>query len=625
LIQVRQRELQRVRQERIQASIASPIIIPENDPVAVQEPGRVEETPRAYIINSTRWKPLDFGRMDILCSSCHANHWISERIIQYGKQNPKFELCCKHGDVVIPKLQPWPNTMQTLMSGESARSRQFRKDIRLSNSAFAFTSVRYNMDNREYTRGGGVINFQICGELYHLQGPLIAPGSIDARYSQTYLYDPGFGANLRADRFPTLDREYIEILTETLYRCSPWITIYKTAAERLREQEADGEHFRIILNPQLQLLTESGADRRRANLPVANEVAMIIPEEYGEAGFRDLVLAKRNIEGDPGEQSDFSRIDPNHAAYLPLHYTLMFPAGELGWHWAMELANSTGIRQRLRLPQRAFYRFRLHPRSDEPTNIFQCGKLFQQFVVDAWAICEQSKLLWLRRHQNNFRADLYNGLMDVLIREDHVVDIAAIGKKVILPSSYLGGDRFMQQLYQDSMTIVQHFGKPSFFITFTANPKWFEITRELGPGEAATDRPDLVARVFHMKQQELLRQIKKDHIFGRYRGCVWTIEYQKRGLPHMHLLLFIETAPSFLTGETIDSIISAELPEELTEDGKRLGQIVKTSMVHTACVSRKRNALCLKQSRNGQQPTCSKSYPRAFQPTTIVHENGYPL
>ena len=159
--------------------------------------------------------------MDILCSSCHAKHWISERIIQYGKQNPKFELCCKHGDVVIPKLQPWPDAMQTLMSGESARSRQFRKDIRLYNSAFAFTSVRYNMDNGEYTRGGGIMNFQICGELYHLQGLLIAPGSIDARYSQIYLYDPGFGANLRADRFPTLDREYIEILTETLYRCSP--------------------------------------------------------------------------------------------------------------------------------------------------------------------------------------------------------------------------------------------------------------------------------------------------------------------------------------------------------------------------------------------------------------------
>jgi len=46
-----------------------------------------------------------------------------------------------------------------------------------------------------------------------------------------------------------------------------------------------------------------------------------------------------------------------------------------------------------------------------------------------------------------------------------------VGRRSVLPSSYHGGDRFMQQLYQDSMALVRHFGKPSLFITFTANPK----------------------------------------------------------------------------------------------------------------------------------------------------------
>ena len=48
----------------------------------------------------------------------------------------------------------------------------------------------------------------------------------------------------------------------------------------------------------------------------------------------------------------------------------------------------------------------------------------------------------------------------------------------MLPSSSTGGDGFMQRLYQDSMAIVRHFGKPSLFITFTTNPYWIEITRE---------------------------------------------------------------------------------------------------------------------------------------------------
>jgi hypothetical protein len=34
----------------------------------------------------------------------------------------------------------------------------------------------------------------------------------------------------------------------------------------------------------------------------------------------------------------------------------------------------------------------------------------------------------------------------------------------------------MQRLYQDSMAIVRHFGRPSLFITFTTNPDWIEIT-----------------------------------------------------------------------------------------------------------------------------------------------------
>jgi len=59
--------------------------------------------------------------------------------------------------------------------------------------------------------------------------------------------------------------------------------------------------------------------------------------------------------------------------------------------------------------------------------------------------------------------------MDTLVAGD--ADLDRIGKRVVLPSSYVGGDRFMQQLYQDSMAIVRHFGKPSLFITFYLKPK----------------------------------------------------------------------------------------------------------------------------------------------------------
>ena len=121
----------------------------------------------------------------------------------------------------------------------------------------------------------------------------------------------------------------------------------------------------------------------------------------------------------------------------------------------------------------------------------------------------------------------------------------------------------MAKLYQNSMAIVRHLGKPSLFITFTANPNWSEITSLTRPlNQTASDRPDLVARVFNLKVKELLKDIKERKIFGSYKGLVRTVEYQKRGLPHVHILLFLDPARPINTREDIDEVISAEIPSK---------------------------------------------------------------
>ena len=73
------------------------------------------------------------------------------------------------------------------------------------------------------------------------------------------------------------------------------------------------------------------------------------------------------------------------------------------------------------------------------------------------------------------------------------------GQKVVLPALYISGDQHMSALYQNSMAIVQHFGKPTLFVTMTANPKWPEIVNELTPGQTAQDNPALITIVFNLK------------------------------------------------------------------------------------------------------------------------------
>lgn len=72
----------------------------------------------------------------------------------------------------------------------------------------------------------------------------------------------------------------------------------------------------------------------------------------------------------------------------------------------------------------------------------------------------------------------------------------------------------MFQLYQDAMAIVGATSTPSYFITFTCNPKWPEITAELFPNQTAADRPDIVDRVFEAKLRELLMDLKKNEVSG---------------------------------------------------------------------------------------------------------------
>ena len=83
----------------------------------------------------------------------------------------------------------------------------------------------------------------------------------------------------------------------------------------------------------------------------------------------------------------------------------------------------------------------------------------------------------------------------------------------------------MYQLYQDAMAIVSCFGKPDLFVTFTCNPKWPEIIRELGPHQSVIYQPDLTACVFHMKLQEFLKDLLQNNCLGKVIAYIYVIEF----------------------------------------------------------------------------------------------------
>ena len=560
----------------------------------------------------------DFGRMDAACKHCSALHWMAERLARSSQLSPKFSLCCLEGKIRLPPLEKAPQPLHDLLTSQDAHAVKFRTEISKYNRTFAFTSLGVNEDH-SVNNGRGPPVFRISGELCHWSGALTPPNSQLARYAQLYLYEPQAALTDRVRQNADLDPGILRDLQAMLIAHHQYVGIYKHAMEILKQHNAEDVQVRLRLTPQL--------DRRRYNLPTSNEVAMILPGTSADAP-RDIILRRRD--------GHLQRISDLHPAYTPLQYPLLFPRGENGWYPEMKIIrdaarqctqpdpdgsgedgeelNQDGSR---RLTLTRYVSYRIHPRPNESSALLHGGHLFTQYIVDMFASIDQQRLRYLQHQQPLFRAARFNNLEDANMNDPDNLDLNDLGQRVFLPSSYTGGPRYMTQCYQDSMAVARYYRQVDIFLTMTTNPHWPEIVRELLPGQTAYDRPDIVARVFQMKKKELLELIRKHHIFGTSVAHIFTIEFQKRGLPHIHILIFLKEPYKLLTPAAVDSCISARWPDPILEP--LLFETIKTCMVHGPCGTEKPNAICMVNGR------CSKGYPKSFQEFTSMDVNGYPL
>ncbi|KAL5187111.1 hypothetical protein HKD37_05G012846 [Glycine soja] len=127
----------------------------------------------------------------------------------------------------------------------------------------------------------------------------------------------------------------------------------------------------------------------------------------------------------------------------------------------------------------------------------------------SYTMVESERLSYIRNNQKKLRVDKYSSLQSS--SDTGTTKGLTKGKRVILPSTFVGSPRYMDQLYFDGMAICSHVGFPNLFITLTCNPNWPEIRRLLSPlNLKPTDRPDIVSRIFRLRYEHMLSYLTNE-------------------------------------------------------------------------------------------------------------------
>ncbi|CDF36122.1 unnamed protein product [Chondrus crispus] len=466
----------------------------------------------------------DLGMIRVECSHCKALHFVQERMGGSSAARPIFSTCCGKGKLSLPLLPDPPALLRSLLIDDTPRACSFRKNIRAYNVALSMASTRTRLGTSRQ-----------------------------------------------------LEEALMTQLTHMLHECNPYVQTFLCMREWAQSPQNNcPATYQMVIHGDRR---PSHEHVRRYNGPEASEVAALIPgNEDGEIGRRDIVVRRRGTLNSNGNEV-LDPISVSHRAYDPLSYVLLFPNGRDGWYPELRFSSVQDGR-RTKITPMMYYGWHLFERSGEFSTILHAARLFQQYLVDQFCKVEAERLSYLRHNQTQLRAADYTSLRDSLgdsRRAEDEADAVHAGRLFILPSTYIGGDRYMRQQMHDIIAISNQIGHPDIFLTMTCNPSWPEITRALLPNQTPQDRPDLCARVFRLKMKDLMSLVINEEVFGTVVAHV--------------------------------RIPSAQDPE--------LQEVVLKHMIHNPCGEHNPTAVCMGERY------CRKGFPKSFKHETSQSDSEY--
>ncbi|XP_076036406.1 uncharacterized protein LOC143022191 [Oratosquilla oratoria] len=594
---------------------------------------------------------------DVKCKYCDALRWKRET----------EGLCCRLGQIPAVKPSEIKNEeFKSLFEGVTPLSKRFLKNTIGFNTVFSFSSFATSKKLENAAEKAMV--YKIKGAIYHRTSyvrPELLVGDKEARgmFSDEEKFSNGDVKDLTRRRpngvvdnfldlyFYNSREEQIRLRTykvSELFLEAPISEEKKSTKSRReieeREYNENEEIIRIIFNYLLennkclrQILSEIENSRelialhieKHKEIPQMNLQLKAVEnfETKEHKGVYHLPTSNVTVGGivnlddehdpllikitSPKKDSKYKIRFVDHTSFFydPFQYPLLIHNEDMGYTYLLRSLKANKAGNEKKISPCAYYASMFMERENCFTALFQCRTLFQRFVIDCYVKAESNRLDYIRFNQHEIRKERSDILKS---------DSAHKGQRVLLSKCFVGGPRYMKERQQDALTFVSRYGSPDFFITFTMNPKWKELTL-YGDTINVCNRPDIVSRVFKLKVDQLMRELLTDKIFGEVSAHLYSIEWQKRGLPHVHILLWMKRK---VTENTVSSLISAEIPDK--KKHPELYDIVTTNMIHGPCIGYDESSVCCNGKKN-DRGTCQKDFPKQCRSTIKFGNNGYPL
>ncbi|XP_074370042.1 uncharacterized protein LOC141711481 [Apium graveolens] len=392
--------------------------------------------------------------------------WDKERVNKGNRKSPPlFSICCGKGEIKLPKVKPTPKFLMDLHQ-DRVYGPKFLRSISSYNAMINFSSLGGRIDN-SINRSRGPKIFRMSGVNHHKMGSLLPNDGETPKFCQLYIYDT----------------------------------------------ENEVENMMKLINVQ----NSSNIDPEILEDEIA---VLMIGDDDPKCEDRDIVVSSKT--------DGLKRITTLHPLMMALQYPILFPNGEDGFHKKIKYQKLPGNSQKRRenVTMKEYYSYTFMVRIEQGQTLRLGGRLYQQFIVDAFSAIEQSRLWYIQKNQKKLRVELYRNLCDV-VYSTNAVDPANVGQ-------------------------VMYF-----------------------------------------------------------------VEYQKRGLPHAHMLIWLDPAVKSRLNKDIDKFISAEIPNEV--DDPYGYATVKQYMIHGPCSVEFNKSPCMKDN------ICTHGFPKNYCASTMFDEFGFPI